>query len=69
MAHIQLFRAYYEPKADKKKNIQHINRVLQDLSDAINNHIKDKEVINFDLTTSHLCKCHTEYVVSVLTKD
>ena len=54
MAHIQLFRAYYEPKADKKEN---------------NNHIKDKEVINVDLTTSHLGNGHTEYVVSVLTKD
>lgn len=66
MAHIQLFRAYYEPKSDNK---QHINVVLQDLSDAINNHIRDKEVINVDLTTSHLGNGHTEYVVSVLTKD
>ncbi|WP_295157912.1 hypothetical protein [uncultured Brachyspira sp.] len=69
MAHIQLFRAYYEPKGDKKANIQHINEVLQDLSDSINNHIRGKEVINVDLTTSHLGNGHTEYVVSVLTKD
>ena len=67
MAHIQLFRAYYEPKADKKESIQHINGVLQDLTDAINNHIKDKEVINVDLTTSHLGNGHTEYVVDLTT--
>lgn len=69
MACIQLFRAYYEPKADKKESVLHINRVLQDLTDEINKYIRDKEVINVDLTTSHLGNGHTEYVVSVLTKD
>ena len=69
MAHIQLFRAYYEPKENKNDSRIHIQNVLQDLTDKINNHIKDKEVINVDLTTSHLGNGHTEYVVSVLTKD
>ena len=66
MAHIHLFRAYYEPKAADR---QHINTVLQDLTDEINKHIENREVINVDLNTSHLGNGHTEYIVSVLTKD
>ena len=33
MAHIQLFRAYFEPKDSKKESINHINKVLQDLTE------------------------------------
>ena len=69
MAHIQLFRAYFEPKGTKNESIKHIDEVLQDLTDEINRHIENREVINVDLNTSHLGNGHTEYVVSVLTKD
>lgn len=64
MAHVQLFRAYYVPNAEK-----HIKAVLQELSDSVNEYIKDKDVVNVDLTTSHLGNGHTEYVISVLTKN
>ena len=69
MAHIQLFRAYFEPKDSKKESINHINKVLQDLTDEVNRHIENREVINVDLNTSHLGNGHTEYIVSVLTKN
>ena len=61
MAHIQLFRAYFEPKDSKKESINQ--------TDEINRHIENREVINVDLNTSHLGNGHTEYIVSVLTKN